>query len=111
MLLLGSILLVVLGVVPLPWGAALIVAGVVAEAAETGFWIWLSRRRRVAVGPETLIGQTVEVIRPCHPTGQVRLQGEIWRAHCESGADIGDLLRVRAVHGLQLLVEHPAPDG
>jgi membrane-bound serine protease (ClpP class) len=105
MILLGSILLVVFGVVPLPWGAALIVAAAVYEVAEGVFWIRQSRRRRPAVGAEALIGERATVLRPCRPLGQVRVHGEIWRAHCDDGADEGETVHVRAVRGLDLVVE------
>lgn len=106
MILVGSILLVVLGVVPLtPWGLPLIAAAAVIEIAESLFWIWLSKRRSAAVGAETLVGETAEVIRECRPLGQVRLRGEIWHARCDAGAREGDAVEVRGVEGLTLVVE------
>lgn len=105
MILVGSILLVVLGVVPLPWGAVLIAVAAAVEVAESLFWIWLSKRRRAAVGAETLVGLTAEVIQECRPLGQVRLKGEIWQARCEHGAGRGDAVRVLGLDGLTLVVE------
>jgi membrane protein implicated in regulation of membrane protease activity len=105
-ILVGSILLVALGVVPFaPWGIWLIVAGAGVEVAESLFWIWLSKRRRAAVGAEALVGRTVEVVRPCRPDGYVRLDGELWQARCEEGADRGDRVRVVGVDGITLVVE------
>jgi membrane-bound serine protease (ClpP class) len=105
-ILVGSILLVVLGVVPLaPWGAFLIAGAAVVEVAESMFWIWLSKRRRAAVGAEALIGRSAEVVRPCRPFGYVRLAGELWQARCEDGADRGDRVSVVGLDGLVLLVE------
>ncbi|MGH2429839.1 MAG: NfeD family protein [Candidatus Limnocylindria bacterium] len=95
-------------VVPSPWGLPVVVAAVVVEVAETFFWIRLSRRGRVRAGPETLIGAQAEVVASCRPTGQVRLQGELWRAHCEAGADVGDVVLVRAFEGLTILVDRAA---
>jgi membrane-bound serine protease (ClpP class) len=107
-ILVGSILLVVLGVVPLaPWGALLIAAAAVVEVAESLFWIWLSKRRKATVGAEALRGRTAEVVRPCRPLGYVRLGGELWQARCAEGADRGDEVRVVALEGLTLLVERP----
>ena len=110
MILVGSILLVVLGVVPLtPWGAPLLAAALVVETGESLFWIWYSKRRRAAVGPETLVGRTARVARPCAPLGYVRLDGELWQARCADGADRGDEVRVRAVDGITLVVEPVRP--
>jgi membrane protein implicated in regulation of membrane protease activity len=39
------------------------------------------------------------------PDGQVRIDGEIWRARCERGCDAGATVVVRAVDGLTLEVE------
>ena len=56
MLLIGAILLAIF-VVPAPWGLAVVAVAAVVEVAETAFWLWLSRRRTVQMGPETLVGQ------------------------------------------------------
>ena len=104
MLLIGAVLLAVF-VVPAPWGYALVAAAAVAELAETLLWIRLSRRRRALVGPETLVGRRAEVVVPCRPEGQVRLDGELWRARCERGASAGETVHVRSLDGLTLLVE------
>lgn len=106
MILVGSILLVVLGVVPFsPWGLPLIVAAALVEVGESLFWIWLSKRRRAAVGAEALVGRVAEVTRPCFPLGYVRLDGELWQARCDGGADRGDQVRVVGIEGLTLVVE------
>jgi membrane-bound serine protease (ClpP class) len=107
MLLLGAILLAVL-VLPDAWDVPVVLAAAVVEIAETGFWLWYTRRRRARVGPETLIGATARVVAPCLPIGQVRLQGELWRARCEEGADVGDEVRVLELDGLTLVVERAA---
>lgn len=104
MILVGAILLAVY-VLPAPWGIPVVGAAAVVEVAETLFWIWLSKRARVKMGPETLIGATAEVVAACRPRGQVRLQGELWQARCAEGADVGERVRVRALDGLTLLVE------
>lgn len=107
MLLVGAVLLAVY-VLPDPWDVPVVALAAAIEVGETLFWIWLSRRGRVRMGPETLVGATAEVVAPCRPSGQVRLQGELWRAVCEEGADVGDRVRVRALEGLTLLVERAA---
>jgi membrane-bound serine protease (ClpP class) len=60
------------------------------------------------VGPETLVGAVGRVVTPCRPLGQVRVQGELWRASCADGADEGEEVRVVALDGLTLLVERAA---
>jgi membrane-bound serine protease (ClpP class) len=92
-------------VVPASWDVPVIVAAVVVEVGEAFLWIRLSRRGRVKMGPETLIGATAEVVTPCRPNGQVRVQGELWQARCEEGADAGERVRVQALEGLTLVVE------
>lgn len=105
MILVGSIVLAALGVVPMPWAVALVAGAALVEVAESAFWIWLSKRRKAAVGAEALIGAVAKVTRPCRPLGYVRLAGELWQARCDEGADEGDEVRVRAVEGLTLVVE------
>jgi membrane protein implicated in regulation of membrane protease activity len=104
-ILVGSILLVVLGVVPVtPWGVPLVAAAAAVEVAESLFWIWFSKRRRATVGPEALVGRTARVVRTCRPLGYVRLDGELWQARCAEGADRGTEVRVTALDGLTLIV-------
>jgi membrane protein implicated in regulation of membrane protease activity len=100
----GAILLA-LFVVPAPWGLLLVGAAAVVEIGETFFWVGLSKRHRVRAGAETLIGARAEVVSPCRPDGQVRVQGELWRARCKAGADPGEKVLVVAREGLTLLVE------
>jgi membrane-bound serine protease (ClpP class) len=45
------------------------------------------------------------VISPLTPTGQVRVNGEIWQARSECGARVGARVRITAVDGLTLDVE------
>jgi len=106
MLLVGAVLLS-LYVLPAPWDAPVIGVAALVEIAETAFWVWLSRRGRVRMGPETLVGARAEVVAACRPTGKVRIEGELWRARCEQGADAGERVRVRAREGLTLVVERP----
>jgi membrane protein implicated in regulation of membrane protease activity len=98
-------LLLALFVLPHPWGIAAIVGALVVEVAEAWFWIWLSRRRRPSVGAETLVGAEAVVVTACRPEGQVRVVGELWRAHCEGGAEAGQTVRILRVSGLTLEVE------
>jgi membrane-bound serine protease (ClpP class) len=107
MLFVGAILLAVF-VLPERWDLPVVLLAAVIEVGETFFWLWYSRRRRVQMGPETLVGSVGQVVTPCMPLGQVRLQGELWRARCAEGADAGEQVRVVALDGLTLLVEPAA---
>ena len=99
-------MLVVVDVVPFrPWGAVLIAAAAVVDVGESLFWIWLSKRRKATMGVEALLGRVTTVVRPCRPLGFVRLDGELWQARCEDGADRGDEVRVIGLDGLTLIVE------
>ncbi len=99
--------LLALFVIPDPWRYLIIGLAVLAEVAETFFWIRILRRRPVTVGAEALIGAMARVIAPCQPIGEVRVQGEVWRARCDAGATVGQQVRVRARDGLTLIVDHP----
>ena len=107
MILIGGILLAIF-VLPEQWRLPVILAAAAVEVAETLFWLWYSRRRQVQMGPETLVGETGRVVVPCRPRGQVRVQGELWRAHCAEGADVGEEVRVVGLDGLTLTVERAA---
>ena len=61
--------------------------------------------RRPMLGAPSLIGQTGVVREPLAPTGQVAIQGELWRAVVEGEAvEPGTPVRVIAVDGLTLKV-------
>jgi membrane-bound serine protease (ClpP class) len=98
-------ILLALFLLPAPWGLTLVSVAAVVEIAETFFWIRLSRRWRVRAGAETLIGAHGEVAAPCEPVGQIRVEGELWRARCERGAGRGETVRIVGRDGLTLLVE------
>lgn len=93
-----------------PWaGLAAVAVGIVVEVAEVGFWVRFLRRYRVRTGIEGLIGSEAAVIEACQPRGRVRFRGEIWHAHCDAGAAVGDRVIVTGVRGLTLEVNR-APE-
>ena len=108
MLLVGAVLLAVF-VLPSPWGTVAVATAAVVELAEVFFWVWLSKRASVRVGPEALIGARGQVVVDCKPEGQVRVEGELWRARCEAGAGAGERVRITALEGLTLVVEPDVP--
>ena len=95
---------VLLLVLPSPWNVIGFVAGLVLFAPEVGYWNRKVRNRPVESGAETLIGTQAVVVSPLHPTGQVRIGGEIWEARCEEGADPGQTVTVVGRDRLTLLV-------
>lgn len=101
------ILAIVLALIflPWPWSLAVIVAVAIFELSLMTFGIRYTRRRRAAVGVETLVGETAEAITALTPNGQVRLNGEIWEAHSSRVHASGETVRVRAVNGLTLEVD------
>jgi len=100
MLLLGAILLAIF-VLPSPWGIVAVIAGGLIDMTESLVFLRFSKRRRAAVGVETLIGQDAVVLNPT----QVRVAGEIWEARADRPLAAGEEVVVRAVDGLTLLVD------
>lgn len=93
---------------PSPWNLRGFVICMLLAVPEFYGWSRTVRHRRVEVGPEAMVGALGVAISGCHPEGQVRVAGTIWRARCEAGADPGDTVRVLGLEELTLTVE-PAP--
>lgn len=104
MLFLASILLAVF-VLPHPWGLVAMVVGGTLDIAETGLFLWWSKRRKATVGVEALVGKVGVAVGDLWPEGQIRIGGELWKARCVGGCDAGTTVVVRAVEGLTLVVE------
>jgi membrane-bound serine protease (ClpP class) len=96
---------VLLVVLPGPWNVVGAVAALGAFAGEIVFWNRRVRRRRTIVGRETLIGRSAIVLAACRPHGQVRLDGEIWEARCDEGADRDETVVVTGQVDLTLVVQ------
>ena len=90
---------------PSPWGVVAVVTALAIDLVEVGVGIWYSKRRRSTVGTQTLVGVVGVAVGELRPDGQVKIDGEIWRATCEEGCDAGAAVVVRAVAGLTLEVE------
>jgi membrane protein implicated in regulation of membrane protease activity len=101
-------ILLAIFVLPRPWGIAAVVVAGVLEVAESWAYVWWSRRRKAHVGIETLVGRTAVAMSAVQASGQVRVDGEIWRAQSETSISPGDEVVVRGVAGLTLLVEPAA---
>jgi membrane-bound serine protease (ClpP class) len=94
--------------VPYPWSVLVVLGGASIEVLEVVWGLRLAKRWRPQTGAEAMIGEHAEVVTACRPTGQVRINGELWEATCAAGANVGEETVVRAIDGLTLIVE-PAP--
>jgi membrane-bound serine protease (ClpP class) len=97
-----------LTVLPSPWGLVAVVGAALIDVGETWFFVRWSKRRRAAVGVETLVGRTAVVVRALTPRGQVKVDGEVWEARSQYDFAPGEEVVVTAVDGLVLEVE-PRP--
>jgi membrane protein implicated in regulation of membrane protease activity len=108
MILLLTILLVVLLSIASPWAVVLIVVGCILEVGEIALlrrWAKrLDRRTEKTTGAEGMIGAPAEVVESCRPIGTVHVNGELWQARCDAGADAGETVHVESVDGLMLVV-------
>lgn len=94
-----------LTVLPAPWGWVAVPVAAAIDVAETAFFVRWSKRRRAAVGAETLVGRTAVVVRTLAPRGQVKLDGEVWEARAPADVLPGDEVVVTGRDGLVLEVE------
>jgi membrane-bound serine protease (ClpP class) len=64
------------------------------------------RRRTKMTGPEAMVGKTGVALTDLKPGGEVRIQGEIWRAKSALGnIEKGEAVKVKALKGLIIVVE------
>jgi membrane-bound serine protease (ClpP class) len=94
-----------------PWNLVVILCGLAVEAGELTWGLRLARKWRPATGAEAMVGAHAVVVATCRPTGQVRIQGELWRARCDAGADVGETVRVDRLERLTLMVSPLPPPG
>jgi membrane protein implicated in regulation of membrane protease activity len=86
-----------------PWRYLILIPLGLWELFEISLFLkW--RRVRAMTGAEALVGARGRAISVCNPDGEVRVRGQIWRAHCRDGAKIGDDVVVERVEGLRLTV-------
>jgi membrane-bound serine protease (ClpP class) len=94
-----------LTVLPSPWGWVAVLGAAAIDVAETAFFVRWSKRRRAAVGVETLVGRPAVVVRALSPRGQVKVDGEVWEARAAYDLLPGDDAVVTGIDGLVLEVE------
>ena len=91
------------------WVIVLIVIAIVAVGTFLARKVYLAHKQdRVMTGWEELIGDVGEVRTALAPQGQVFVEGALWRARLDEGAEaapVGSRVRVREVDGLTLVVE------
>jgi membrane protein implicated in regulation of membrane protease activity len=92
-------------VLPSPWGVVAVGVAALLDTAETVLFMWWSKRRRAAVGVDALVGKVGVAASELWPEGQVKVNGEIWRARCAGGCNAGTKVVVRSVEGLTLVVD------
>jgi membrane protein implicated in regulation of membrane protease activity len=90
---------------PWPWNLIAVLTGLAIETVELTWGLRLARRWRPRTGAEAMIGGMADVVVPCHPTGRVRFQGELWEARCAEGAEAGERVVIVGLEGLTLIVE------
>jgi membrane protein implicated in regulation of membrane protease activity len=104
-------LLIALLFLPSPWNVLLVAAAAIVDIAETGAFVWWSRRRRrlvpASVDVKAIVGsdgRALERIDPGGPDriGQVRVNGEIWNASSSVLVEAGAEVTVTGVDGLLL---------
>jgi membrane-bound serine protease (ClpP class) len=103
MLIIAAIVLFFL--LPEPWDLVALISGLVLGVGELFLWNRTVKHQRRVVGSETLIGTDAVVLSPCRPDGQVRVEGEVWAAHCDAGASPGERVRIVGRRNLTLTVE------
>ena len=87
-----------------PWNLIAFLLIVPLWVLELFGWNRTVKNRRKVVGAQALIGREAVVSVDCRPSGQVRLDGEIWEARCDPGAGEGAKVRVIGRDGLVLVV-------
>jgi membrane-bound serine protease (ClpP class) len=89
---------------PWPWNLVTILGGLAIEMGELAWGLSLARRWKPRTGAEAMIGEEAMVVTACRPVGEVRVQGELWRARCDEGADAGETVRIERMEDLTLVV-------
>ncbi len=101
--------IVLLLVLPGPWNVVGFIAVTFLWFGELYLWSRKVKKRPKRTGVQTLIGKEGVVVTACHPSGQVRVGGELWEARCEAGASEGDAVRVVSLERLTAIVERVQP--
>ncbi|MFL5973422.1 MAG: NfeD family protein [Gaiellaceae bacterium] len=101
-LLLALLLLLLL---PEPWGAVAGPAALALFGLEVFYFYRRMRGVKVVTGVENLVGAVGKAVEPLEPEGHVRVHGELWEARAPEAVPAGAQVRVMALDGLTLEVE------
>jgi len=66
------------------------------------FWFVFKGKKKSVYGITGMIGKTVEIKKWEHTTGQVLINGELWKAISEAPLQVGDKAIIQEVEGLTL---------
>ncbi len=93
---------------PLDWGLVFGIA--VFELAlliTFGFMIMRINAQKVSTGIESMLGESASVISWSGTSGNVRVQGESWKAKSKTPLDLKpeDSVKIHAIHNLTLTVQ------
>jgi membrane protein implicated in regulation of membrane protease activity len=92
-------------VLPSPWNGIGAAVAILLGIGEIYLWNSTVRGRRARVGAATLIGREAVVVTALAPSGQVRIDGEIWAARGSHPAAVDDTVRIVGRDRLTLIVE------
>ncbi|MFP5351278.1 MAG: NfeD family protein [Actinomycetota bacterium] len=85
------------------WRVVVIVALLLSDVVEIAIWLrW--RKRRAITGADAMVGMPGTVLTDLAPEGQVKVQGQIWKAVADEELERGQSIEVTEVEGLRLRV-------
>ena len=87
------------------WRVVVIVALLLSDVVEIAIWLrW--RKRKAITGAEAMVGLGGVALTDLSPdgNGQVKVQGQIWKAVADESLESGDAVEVKEVDGLRLRV-------
>ena len=97
--------LVLLLLLPEPWGAVAGLAALGLFGLEVFYFYRRMRGVKVVTGAENLVGAVGKSVEPLDPEGHIRVQGELWQARASEAVPAGTKVRVVAIDDLTLEVE------
>ena len=85
------------------WRIVVIVGLLLSDVVEIAIWLrW--RKRKAITGAEAMVGVVGVALTDLSPEGQVKVQGQIWKAVADENLEQGQSVEVTEVDGLRLRV-------
>ena len=81
---------------------AFLVFELIEHAVLPLFWLIKNRKRQSQYGVAGMIGETVEIRKWDKTSGQVFINGELWRAECAVPLSVGNNAAIESIDGLTL---------